>query len=868
MKLFDWRAALLALACAAVLPLAPPAVAQTGAVYTQGVITTQNLVPAGVATAGSSVDVIAADRGSISVQVVGTYTGALSIQLTSDSTNWVTASAATTVTNAATGAQTATIPSATPGLYVVSTTSATRIRVTALAAVTGSATVSLRTNAASLLAATAAGGGGGGAATVADGADVAEGSTADAATTAGAAGTVSAKLRLVTSQLANIPATGQALAANSTPVVLTAAQVTALSPLATQPVSGTVTVANPTAVGLTDTQLRASAVPISLATAPTTPVTGTFFQATQPVSLVTAPTTPVTGTFFQATQPISGTVTVSNPTAAGLTDTQLRATAVPISLASAPTTPVTGTFWQATQPVSIAGTVTVTNPSAPGLTDTQLRATAVPISAATLPLPTGASTETTLAAASAKLVVGSVSTANSTTTPLGGSATFTGTGEDVSTWTDVRVSVFADVAGTVLMEQSQDGTNWDLSDSYAVPAGSNKQYSVGAGAKFFRAIYNNGAGAQSAFRLQTIYKLGHPKSSSVQPSDARANANDMEEGLSYQMAYDEATDSWTRQRTLGYVTGSITTQNLVPAGVATAGSVVEIPTYGAASLVIQITGTYTGALSLQFTTDGTNWITCATGQCLTNLNSGAMTSTIASAAVGIFQAGIAGVTRVRVSGLATITGTVVVTLRTAMAASAAVVTAALPTGTNSIGNLGTVTTVTTTGTVTTLANGQTAHSSVSTGSPVRVGGRVQTAVDTTLVATDASDLFMTTGGAAVVKPYAVPNVDWQATSGITALATTTSTALKTAGAAGVRNYATGCQFVNTSATVSTTVSLLDGATVIWTSFLPATTAALPVVAIMPVFPTPLQGTAATAMNVQLGTTLAAVYYNCQGYQAP
>jgi hypothetical protein len=75
------------------------------------------------------------------------------------------------------------------------------------------------------------------------------------------------------------------------------------------------------------------------------PVSGTFWQATQPVS----------GTFWQATQPVSGP----------LTDTQLRATAVPVS----------GTFWQATQPVS----------------------------AASLPLPTGAATEVTLAAASAKL---------------------------------------------------------------------------------------------------------------------------------------------------------------------------------------------------------------------------------------------------------------------------------------------------------------------------------------------------------------------------------------------------------------------------------------------------------------------------------
>lgn len=61
---------------------------------------------------------------------------------------------------------------------------------------------------------------------------------------------------------------------------------------------------------------------------------------------------PVDGTFWQATQPVSFTW-------AGLTDAQLRATALPVS----------GTFWQATQPVS----------------------------ADALPLPAGAATEATLA---------------------------------------------------------------------------------------------------------------------------------------------------------------------------------------------------------------------------------------------------------------------------------------------------------------------------------------------------------------------------------------------------------------------------------------------------------------------------------------
>lgn len=48
------------------------------------------------------------------------------------------------------------------------------------------------------------GGGGGGAVTIADGADVALGSIADAAATAGGTGTVEAKLRLMTSQLASL----------------------------------------------------------------------------------------------------------------------------------------------------------------------------------------------------------------------------------------------------------------------------------------------------------------------------------------------------------------------------------------------------------------------------------------------------------------------------------------------------------------------------------------------------------------------------------------------------------------------------------------------------------------------------------------
>src|SRR5574343_324856 len=115
--------------------------------------------------------------------------------------------------------------------------------------------------------------------------------------------------------------------------------------------------------GLTNAELRATPVPI----------TGT-------VAVSNLSSGGLTDTQLRATPvPISGTVTISNPTAQGLTDAQLRATPVPVS-----------------------GTVAISNQVSQPLTDTQLRATAVPVSAASLPLPSGAATESTVAAINTK----------------------------------------------------------------------------------------------------------------------------------------------------------------------------------------------------------------------------------------------------------------------------------------------------------------------------------------------------------------------------------------------------------------------------------------------------------------------------------
>ncbi len=189
--------------------------------------------------------------------------------------------------------------------------------------------------------------------------------------------------------------------------------------------------------GLTDTELRATAVPVSIAAS--VAVTGTFWQATQPISAATLPLP--AGAATEATLALIKAKTdnldvlLSTRAVTGLTDAQLRASAVPVSgtfyqatqpVSIAASVAVTGTFWQATQPVSLAAAVDVSDRAgralgvvvqgAAGAAAWKVDGSAVtqpvsgtfwqatqPVSAASLPLPTGAATETTLAAMSAKL---------------------------------------------------------------------------------------------------------------------------------------------------------------------------------------------------------------------------------------------------------------------------------------------------------------------------------------------------------------------------------------------------------------------------------------------------------------------------------
>ncbi len=159
--------------------------------------------------------------------------------------------------------------------------------------------------------------------------------------------------------------------------------------------------------------------------------------------------------------------------------------------------------------------------------------------------------------------------------------------------------------------------------------------------------------------------------------------------------------------------------------------------------------------------------------------------------------------------------------------------------------------------------GPVAHDSPVASSPVRTGSRAVSANVAAVSNNDTIDNITTLVGAGIVKPFSIPEADWQYAAQAGGIVNTTDVVVRAAGAAGIRNYVTAVQIRNVS-TVSTEVVIKDGSTIIWRDFFPANNSAPQEV----VFPTPLKGTAATALNVACLTTAAAVFVNAQGYQAP
>lgn len=183
---------------------------------------------------------------------------------------------------------------------------------------------------------------------------------------------------------------------------------------------------------------------------------------------------------------------------------------------------------------------------------------------------------------------GTVSTNNSTTSTLLAAATFTGTGEDVTNYSSINVTVIAShVSATdgLSIQQSTDNSNWDITDTYTIPATTGKTYLVPRQARYLRVVYTNGGTNQSSFRLQTILNRDSARGSSNRAGDAYTNETDLDQNQVFLMGYNGTT--WDRLRTTG--TGVLT----VSAAQATGSNLHTVVDSGTVTTVTTLTGTTT-----------------------------------------------------------------------------------------------------------------------------------------------------------------------------------------------------------------------------------------------------------------------------------
>lgn len=88
-----------------------------------------------------------------------------------------------------------------------------------------------------------------------------------------------------------------------------------------------------------------------------------------------------------------------------------------------------------------------------------------------------------------------------TTTPLTASAVYTSSVVNISRATAITGSVFSDVAGTLVIKQGGDGVNFDLKETFNVPANTGVPIELDVYEPYVQAVFTNGNTAQTQFRL-------------------------------------------------------------------------------------------------------------------------------------------------------------------------------------------------------------------------------------------------------------------------------------------------------------------------------------------------------------------------------
>jgi hypothetical protein len=102
------------------------------------------------------------------------------------------------------------------------------------------------------------------------------------------------------------------------------------------------------------------------------------------------------------------------------------------------------------------------------------------------------------------VISGQVDNNNSTSIALNNDGVFTGTATDVVSYPSIVVACLTDQSGTLSIQFSPDGTNWDSQLPFKVTANTNEVHRIVVTRRYLRVVFTNNSGSNQTFlRLQT-----------------------------------------------------------------------------------------------------------------------------------------------------------------------------------------------------------------------------------------------------------------------------------------------------------------------------------------------------------------------------
>jgi len=300
------------------------------------------------------------------------------------------------------------------------------------------------------------------------------------------------------------------------------------------------------------------------------------------------------------------------------------------------------------------------------------------------------------------------------------------------------------------------------------------------------------------------------------------------------------------------VQGSRTSLGVIVQGDATGYNTIAFQTFNAS-------GTLNWGVAVEFSNDGTTWVTANFWQVAAST---ATISLLSSASQFVVQV-MGRFFRFRCSTYTTGAPSVIAVLKQAPFFPPISGTGLMVTTSNATVNVAQIagTASVTAGVAGMLAvGGNIAEDTAATSNPLICGGVVRTALPaSTVIAGDAIRQTFSRSGQVITKQNAPGDLDFFVNATVT---TNTQTALRGAQGADIRQNVTAVTYQNTNAT-ATTLTIQDGSTTL-------VTFSVPVSMTEPrqlVFPTPLRGTANTALNYTAGTTGANVLLNVTGFNS-